>query len=66
MIKQNKFQILTDEAESQYKFGFCNLCEFYECELVREYMQFKENGLSTLIWTTFIRSIVEIQLALNN
>ena len=23
-------------------------------------------GLSTLIWTTFIRSIVEIQLALNN
>lgn len=47
MIKQNKFQILTDETESQYKFGFCNLCEFYECELVREYMQFKENHLKS-------------------
>lgn len=44
MIKQNKFQILTDDAESRYKFNFCKLCRFYECELVEEYMLFKKNN----------------------
>ncbi|SFM32564.1 DEAD/DEAH box helicase family protein [Pelosinus propionicus] len=44
MIKQNNFQILTDEAASRYKFNFCKLCRFYECELVEEYMLFKKNN----------------------
>jgi len=44
MIKQNKFQMLTDEAASRYKFNFCKLCSFYECELVEEYMLFKKNN----------------------
>jgi len=44
MIKRNKFQMITDEAASRYKFDFCKLCEFYECELVEEYMLFKKNN----------------------
>ena len=44
MIKHNNFQILTDEAASRYKFKFCELCNFYECELVEEYMLFKKNN----------------------
>lgn len=44
MIKRNKFQMITDEAASRYKFKFCKLCEFYECELVEEYMLFKKNN----------------------
>lgn len=31
------------EAESRYKFNFCLDCPFYECELVGEYAQFREN-----------------------
>ena len=42
MIKQNNFQIITDEAASRYKFNFCKLCRFHECELVEEYMLFKK------------------------
>ena len=44
MIKHNNFQILTDEVASRYKFKFCELCSFYECELVEEYMLFKKNN----------------------
>ena len=29
--------------DKQYKFAFCKNCEFYECELVGEYSQFREN-----------------------
>lgn len=29
--------------DAQYKFDFCKDCSFYECELVREYTQFREN-----------------------
>lgn len=44
MIKRDNFRILSEEEKSQYKFSFCENCEFYECELVGEYMQFKENN----------------------
>lgn len=44
MIKQNNFRVITDEAASRYKFNFCKLCSFYECELVEEYMLFKKNN----------------------
>lgn len=44
MIKQNTFQIITDEEASRYKFAFCKLCKFYECELVEEYVLFKKNN----------------------
>lgn len=43
MISSHDFRFLTDEDKSRYKFCFCEDCEFYECELVREYFQFKEN-----------------------
>lgn len=36
MISNDNFRILTSEEESQYKFPFCCLCEFYPCELVGE------------------------------
>lgn len=44
MIKKDNFRILNDEEESQYKFDFCKLCKFYECELVEEYLLFKKNN----------------------
>lgn len=44
MITKNKFRVLTDGNESLYKFSFCKLCNFYECELVEEYMLFKKNN----------------------
>ncbi|MCM0757781.1 DEAD/DEAH box helicase family protein [Sporomusa sphaeroides DSM 2875] len=44
MIKQNRFRVITDEEASRYKFTFCKLCEFYECELVEEYMLLKKNN----------------------
>lgn len=43
MIKRDNFKILSEEEKSQYKFGFCVNCAFYECELVREYVHFNEN-----------------------
>lgn len=41
MVRRDSFRMLNKE-ELQYKFKFCELCEFYECELIKEYMQFKE------------------------
>ena len=43
MVERNYFQMLRDEEKAQYKFGFCENCPFYECELVGEYTQFREN-----------------------
>lgn len=43
MISNDNFRILSDEEVSRYKFDFCKLCEFYECELVGEYAQFCES-----------------------
>ncbi len=43
MVERNYFQMLSDEKKAQYKFGFCVNCPFYECELVGEYTQFREN-----------------------
>lgn len=44
MIKQNNFRVITDEEAARYKFNFCKLCSFYECELVEEYMLLKKNN----------------------
>lgn len=35
--------MLSDKEKSKYKFPFCPNCKFYECELISEYLQFKEN-----------------------
>ncbi|MCH5250558.1 MAG: DEAD/DEAH box helicase family protein [Lachnospiraceae bacterium] len=43
MIRTDNFIMNSDEEEARYKFGFCKQCDFYECELVGEYAQFKEN-----------------------
>lgn len=43
MILNDNFRVLSDEEASKYKFDFCERCEFYECELVREYAQFCES-----------------------
>lgn len=43
MILNDNFRTLSDEEASKYKFDFCERCEFYECELVREYAQFCES-----------------------
>ncbi len=43
MIYRDSFRILSDEEKAQYKFDFCELCEFYECELVGEYEQYKKS-----------------------
>lgn len=42
MVYKDNLRPLSDKEKSQYKFESCELCEFYECELVREYMQFEE------------------------
>jgi len=44
MIRKNNFRFLADDEELRYKFNFCKLCSFYECELVEEYMLFKKNN----------------------
>lgn len=33
----------SNEVMPFYKFDFCARCPFYECELVEEYTQFREN-----------------------
>lgn len=43
MVKMDNFRVLDDEERSQFKFDFCELCEFHECELVQEYEQYKES-----------------------
>ena len=43
MVERNYFHILSDEEKAKYKFGFCEGCPFYECELVGEYTQFRES-----------------------
>lgn len=43
MIYRDNFAILSKEQESRYKFEFCRLCEFYPCELVGEYAQFRDS-----------------------
>lgn len=43
MVERNYFRVLSNEEASRYKFGFCKNCPFYECELVGEYSQFREN-----------------------
>lgn len=43
MVERNNFKMLSDEEASWYKFDFCKNCRFYECELVEEYTQFREN-----------------------
>ncbi|MDE7330888.1 MAG: DEAD/DEAH box helicase family protein [Lachnospiraceae bacterium] len=43
MVERDYFGMISDEEKAQYKFGFCENCLFYECELVEEYTQFREN-----------------------
>lgn len=45
MVQRDNFRILSDEEKEQYKFGFCENCPFYECELVEEYKQFRERHI---------------------
>ncbi len=40
MVRGSGYRRLCD---TQYKFEFCKDCSFYECELVGEYTQFREN-----------------------
>ena len=45
MIKRDAFRIIKEDERSQYKFDFCELCNFYtECELIAGYVQFKINN----------------------
>lgn len=46
MIKRDNFRMLSKEEESQFKFHFCRLCSFYECELVEEYMKFQKKHIA--------------------
>ena len=34
MVQRDNFGMISDEEKAQYKFGFCENCPFYECELV--------------------------------
>ena len=43
MVKRDYFSMLNDEEKLQYKFKFCELCPFHECELIGEYKQFRVN-----------------------
>lgn len=43
MVQRNYFCMISKEEAARYKFSFCKNCPFYECELVEEYTQFREN-----------------------
>lgn len=43
MVYRDNFRVTPDEEKTKYKFDFCHNCKFYECELISEYLQFKEN-----------------------
>ena len=43
MINVDNFHMLSNEEKSQYQFPFCQNCEFYNCELISEYLQFRKN-----------------------
>lgn len=45
MVQRDNFGMISDEEKAQYKFGFCENCPFYECELVEEYKQFRESHI---------------------
>lgn len=43
MVYKDYFRLLSDFEKSQYKFNFCTGCQFYPCELIEEYLQFKKS-----------------------
>lgn len=43
MVKRDYFKVLSNEEKLQYKFKFCELCQYHECELIGEYTRFREN-----------------------
>lgn len=45
MVQRDCWRILDDKEASKYKFSFCRVCPFYECELVEEYTQFRESHI---------------------
>lgn len=40
---ERSFGLSSEDEKSKYKVKFCSSCEFYECELISEYENFKKN-----------------------
>lgn len=43
MVKKDNFSILSDVEKAKYEFKFCQHCLFYKCELISEYLQYRES-----------------------
>lgn len=46
MVNRDYFKMLSEEECKKYRFGFCECCPLYECELVGEYEKFRTDHFS--------------------
>lgn len=59
MVQKDNFSVLSDEEKAKYEFKFCQHCRFYKCELISEYLQYRENHKSQRKNTVAVKTIYD-------